>query len=75
MSITICWRPVDKRSNSFGNGTSTSYERLISVFGSKISETDLPRLHAMAVAADSDFYREVAETVEKVGDIEVWGEY
>jgi hypothetical protein len=75
MSITICWRPVTKTDKHFGGGTSTSFEKLQLVFGTRLSVNDVKALRAMAEAADDVFYREVADVVEREREIEIWGEY
>lgn len=75
MSVTICWRPKSEKPNHFANGTSNGLTKLRKVFAETVSTADIPALRAMAIATDDGFYAEVADVVEKVGDIEVWGEY
>jgi hypothetical protein len=75
MSVTIHWRPVNDKGKHFHGGTSTSLARLQDVFGDIIRAGDIPALRAMAVAAQDDFYTEVSDMVERVGDITVWGEW
>lgn len=75
MSITIHWRPETDKGKHFRSGTSTSFQRLKDVFGTTIRVKDIPALRAMAVAAQDDFYTEVSDMVERVGDIIVWGEH
>jgi len=75
MSATIHWRPATDEGKTFDNGTSSSYDRLIRACGSVLDIADVPKLRAMAVAADNDFYNEVANTIEKVVSIKVWRTY
>jgi hypothetical protein len=75
VSVTICWRPASDTGKHFEGGTSNSLAKLKSVFGGVIREKDIPTLRAMAVAASDEFYSEVADVVENVGDIHFWGEH
>ena len=75
MSVTICWRPASDKGKSFEGGTSSSFDTMKETFGSVIQPSDVVALRAMARAARDEFYNEVADIVENVGAIEVWGEY
>ena len=52
-----------------------SLSALLEACGSNLTENHLPILRAMAVAARDPFFAEVADKIEQVGEIEVWGEY
>lgn len=78
MSVTICWRQIPENCKHFSGGTSTSWDRIKRTFGETRGGTllgagDIPRLRAMAVASDDEFYNEIADIIEKVGAIELWG--
>lgn len=77
MSVTICWRPVEKNRHRFEHGASTSWARLQEVFGNDptLGPSHVPMLIAMSKAADNEFYREIAERIEAVGEIALWGEW
>lgn len=77
MSVTVCWKPISKNSKNFAGGTSSSFAVLKTIFGDAphLHDVDVPRLRAMAVAANDKFYDEIADTIERVGAIEVWGEW
>lgn len=75
MSCSIHWRPASDTGKHFRNGTSTTLGNLHKTFGNTIRESDVPALRAMHNATGDRFYEEVADTIEQVGDIEVWGEY
>lgn len=74
MSVTIHWRPVSQKSKYFLGGTSTSFDVLKRVFGNIVTEQNVPTLRAMSVVANDGFYDEIADTIERVGEIEVWSE-
>lgn len=71
MSVSIHWRPTSDQGKRFTGGTSTSLDVLSSTFGNNIDENDIRTLRGMA-KLDS-FYGEVADIVEQVGSIQVWG--
>lgn len=73
MSVTIHWRPTADQGKHFSGGTSTSLEKLKTVFGNVIRAEDAVKLRAMETASDDSFYGEVASIVETVGEIEFWG--
>jgi hypothetical protein len=75
MSVTIHWRPSSEKSESFSGGTRTNLDALKRAFGTTIGPEHAQALRAMAIAARDELYNTVAETVEQVGEIEVWGEY
>lgn len=75
MSISVLWEPVGAKKGRFENGTSSEYNAITKVIGNTISEEDIPILRAMAVAANSKFFDEVADIVEKIGGINIWSEY
>lgn len=74
MSVTICYRPTSQLPFHLG-GTSSSLERLHRAIGRTVRPSDVAALRAMSVAAGDEFYNEVADVVEKHGEIDVWGEY
>jgi len=75
VSVTIHWRPATDIGKSFDGGTSKTLEILKSVFGKRIILAHVDSLRAMAAATNDQFYNEVADIVERVGEIEIWGEY
>lgn len=75
MSISIQWRPATDDGRSFESGTSSEYAVLVETLGRELDETDVRTLRAMAKAANSEFYNEVADTIERVGAIKVWDSY
>lgn len=76
MSVTIHWRPTSDAGKHFEGGTSTSLSKLQEVFHSgPISKKDAATLRAMAVASGDQFFNEVADIAESVGEIEVWGKW
>lgn len=76
MSVTIKWRPVTDSGKCFPDkGTSGALAKLEEVFGDKIGPKDVPTLRAMKVASGDPFFDHVADTVEAVGAIYVWGEW
>lgn len=75
MSVTIHWRPIDDKRSHFRGGTTTSLDRLKKIFGNTIKPSHVETLRAMGIAAQDGFYDEVADLVEHIGAIEIWGEY
>jgi hypothetical protein len=75
MSVTIKWRPTSDRGKSFKGGTSSSFDKLKKACGTTLSEGDVSKLRAMAIATDDPFYDEIADKIEEVGSIEIWGDY
>lgn len=75
MSVTVHWRPVGQKNKYFEKGTSTSFDKLKRAFGSQIDDEHVASLRAMAIATDDPFYDEVADTVLRIGSIEIWGEH
>lgn len=75
MSVTIHWKPLSTKERYFKSGTGSDLTVLDETFGREISVHDVPTLRAMARAARNEFFNEVADEIEKVGDIKVWGEY
>jgi hypothetical protein len=75
MSVTIHWRPLSIKQRYFKNGTSSDLTILQDVVGTEITTENIKTLRAMASAARNEFYNEVADAVEKYGDIKVWGEW
>jgi hypothetical protein len=75
MSVSIYYRPVSDTGKRFNNGLSKELEKLKAMFGSdlELDESAIPILRAMATAADSAFYDEVADKIEKIGSIKIWG--
>lgn len=76
MSAAIFFKPVspDTR-HRFVHGTSTSYQKLVTHFGHVLRPDKIPVLQAMALAADDDFYEEVAHQIALYGAIEISVEY
>ncbi len=75
MSVTIHWEPCGTKKPHFRGGRSASLEVLKETFGHEIHAKDVGVLRGMAIAANDEFYNEVADVVEKHGDIKFWGEY
>lgn len=75
MSVSICWEPESTNSRSFETGGSTEMEALQKAFGKRIVVGDIPTLRGMSIATGNEFYDEVADAIEKYGNINVWGEY
>lgn len=73
MSVAIHWRPLGDQGKIFRGGTSTSLEILKRTFGNELIENAIPVLRGMAEL--DKFYDEVADIVETVGAIKVWGVY
>lgn len=76
MAVTVHWRPAADIGNSFQGGTSGQLDALTKHFGNTLTEHDVKALRAMAeVALGGDFFNEVADTIERVGAIEIWGKW
>lgn len=75
MSVAVRWRPASDQGKRFSGGTSSQLEKVISAIGSTVTESDVDKLQAMHIATGEDFYDEIADTVEQVGAIVIWGEY
>lgn len=75
MSVAIRWRPTSESGKRFSCGTSSSLDALTRTFGETIGPKDIAALRAMANATNDGFYDEVADTIESVGEIKVWGEW
>ena len=75
MSVTIHWRPTSDKGKSFDFGTSSELEALRQACGDRLDERDIVKLRAMSIATRSKFYDEIADIIEKVGSINVWGEW
>lgn len=75
MSVTIHWRPTSKKDKYFRGGTGTSLQILKDTFGDTLGEADVKALRAMANAAKDEFYNEVADIIEQVGEIQIYGEW
>jgi hypothetical protein len=74
MSVTVCWRP-SKGTQYFEGGRPDSLAAVLEACGRALTANHIPILRAMAVAARDPFFAEVADKIEQVGAIEVWGEY
>lgn len=74
MSTHVCWCPRDTPARRFTSGTSTSLDRVCRALGAALSEAHIPALRAMAIAAEDSFYAEIADVIERVGPIKIWGE-
>jgi hypothetical protein len=72
MSVTICYAPKCKE-GTFRGGTSTTLDVLTQEFGREIDERDIPRLRAMGRL--DKFFDEVADAVEKYGEIAIIPRY
>lgn len=75
MSVTIYYRMVSKTDPHFNAGTSSDLSVLESHFGGALEEKDIPALRAMAAIEGHGFFDEVADTIERVGSIEVYGRW
>jgi hypothetical protein len=75
VSCRIHWRPVADKGRPFTEGTSDMLTVLKNQFGDTVGPQDVRVLRAMAHASGRKFYDEVADIVENVGEIEVWGEW
>lgn len=83
MSVTISWRTVPKgRPFKGGSYNSKDLVALADTFGRgdvhspiRLGPKDAPILRAMSRAGNREFYESIAETVERVGEIEVYGEW
>lgn len=75
MSVTIRWRPISDQGKDFERGTSTSLDILMRAIGSDLKEDDVSKLRVMAIASDDEFFNEVADIIDQVGAIHVWGSY
>jgi len=76
MSVTIHYRIKSKEDPHFQEGVSDDLMVLERVFpGGHIEPSDVITLRAMAIATRTEFFNEVAETVNRVGAIEVYGKW
>lgn len=76
MSCRVKWQSVGDNGKNFKNGAqSKQLDILNKVFGSFISRNDAKTLRAMSRASDDKLYDEIADLVENIGDIKIWGEY
>lgn len=75
MSIRIHWRPYSQETAHFNGGSTSTLEKVKQALGTTITKENVPTLYAMTIASDDPFYEEIAKVVEKVGVIEIWGEY
>jgi hypothetical protein len=77
VSVGIHWQPV-KSDGTRVRGQSRVVAQIKAAFGRfplDMTETDLPKLEAMAVVDPEGPWSEFVEAIQKVGDIHVWGEY
>lgn len=75
MSVTIHWKPTSKAEKYFNSGTSSALKIILEHIGEVITPHDVDTLRAMAAASNDGFYSEVADVVQKYGEIRIWGEY
>jgi len=78
MSVSVTWRLTKRSNHAFKHGTSSEFDKLCKAFPDRIiCSEDVPILRAMAVVAEPyhAFFEEVADTVEKHGDIVFEAEY
>lgn len=67
MSVNFCYRPL-KKDRHIPGGTSTDFHALQEIFGSmpvQLTESDVPKLRAMAVVSRNQFYGYIADAVEQ----------
>lgn len=75
MIARIHWRPTSDKGHYFESGTSINLNELTTAIGTRLNETHILRLRTMAFNTKIRLYDEVADTIERVGAIEIWGEY
>lgn len=81
MSVNIYWRTIPKGRSFKGSYTSSDLAALADTFGGgntpvQLTKEDASILRAMARASGNrEFYDDIADTVERVGEIEVYGEW
>jgi hypothetical protein len=75
MSVTIRWRSASDQGKAFEGGTPDMLEVLKQTVGTTIGPNDVDTLRAMARTSGLKFYDEVADTIDAIGEIEVWGEW
>lgn len=75
MSASLCWRPVSDTGKHFKSGTSRAFDKLVDHLRNEVGASDVPALRAMAAASGDEFYNEVADTIESVGDIVLFKVY
>ncbi len=82
MSATLRYQPI--RGKSLNVGAPSSFQALLErVFGQRpplsLDPSDVDRLRTAAAATDQEEFRkaleELAEAVEKHGDVRLWAEY
>jgi hypothetical protein len=75
MSVTIFYQPTSKKYPNFHGGTSDDLRVIEKTFHGEISADNINALRALSSITQNPFWDEVADTVEKVGTIKVWGEW
>lgn len=76
MSITICYEPVNEKPLHFKTNVSAYYNVLEKTFPNfTITISDVPKLQAMSIAANTEFYNEVADIIEDIGSINFWSQW
>ena len=70
MSVRIHWRQTSDQGKAFSGGTSTSLD-ILQGMGNILGQDKIPVLRGMGKL--DKFYDEVADAIESVGEIEVWG--
>ncbi len=72
MSATIGWVPCSKGATSFeSNYDSAIRETIIKSFGNPIKANSIVKLRHFAEATGEEIYTEIADIIEKFGDIEI----
>jgi len=75
MTVTICWRPIGQKNRRFNKGVSSQLNILHDIFGTSIPIKAIFTLRAMEKVCGTGFYGEVADILEKHGEINVWGSH
>ncbi|MDD5693561.1 MAG: hypothetical protein PHU86_03770 [Patescibacteria group bacterium] len=83
MSANIYWRPDTQARNNFDVGAPSDFiDSIREAFGElpvKLNSKDVPTLKGMASVKslwrNDNPYKEIIETIEKVGEIEIWAEW
>lgn len=77
MTVTFMYEPV-ANVTSFQHGTSSDHTALTDTFGTfpvELDQRDVATLRAMGRAARNPLYEEIADTIERVGEIRLSAQY
>lgn len=83
MSANIYWRPVTTARNDLSVSAPSDFiDSMREAFGNlpvKLTDKDIPTLKGMSsvrnIFRNENPYKEIIETIEKVGEIEIWAEW